>query len=557
MKKLIGLLLCLAMLLGCAAADEAAEAVMSKPLVVLFTSDVHCGINQNWGYAGLYAVKQYYSQDNYVMLVDDGDSLQGEPVGTITRGNTIIDIMNAMEYDIAVPGNHDFDYSVKEFLALAEKANFTYVSCNFNKEGEPVFKPYVIREFDGVKIGFVGVCTPDTLRTSTPSYFMDENGRYVYTFMQDETGEKLYASVQKAVDDARAEGARYVVVLAHLGNGSECAPWRFSDVISHTSGINVLLDGHGHDYEKVVMKNKDGEDVIRQACGTKLDNIGVLTINPDGSMDTVLLGWDKNAPAAPQLMGLKNPGLDAVEAATAELNESLNDVVAKTSVNLVSYDPENTTKEGKPIRLIRSRETNLGDLCADAYRDQAGGADIAFINGGGIRAEIPAGDVTLGAILAVHPFGNYMTVIEVTGQQVLDALEWSVYSLPGEFGGFDQVSGITFEVNVAIESPVIKDENGMFAGVDASKERRVRNVLVGGTPLDPEKTYTLASIDYQLQRFGDGYTMYAGAKVLQQSVKLDNQLLIDYIQGTLNGVVGEEYSNPYGQGRIVIIGAEE
>lgn len=368
-------------------------------------------------------------------------------MGTITRGNTIIDIMNAMEYDIAVPGNHDFDYSVKEFLALAEKANFTYVSCNFNKEGEPVFKPYVIREFDGVEIGFVGVCTPDTLRTSTPSYFMDENGRYVYTFMQDKTGEKLYAAVQKAVDDARAEGARYVVVLAHLGNEAECAPWRFNDVISHTSGINVLLDGHGHDYEKVVMKNKDGEDVIRQACGTKLDNIGVLTINPDGSMDTVLLGWDKNAPAAPQLMGLKNPGLDA--------------------------------------------------------------------------------------------------------------LEWSVHSLPREFGGFDQVSGITFEVNVAIESPVIKDENGMFTGVDASKERRVRNVLVGGTPLDPEKTYTLASIDYQLQRFGDGYTMYEGAKVLQQSVKLDNQLLIDYIQGTLNGVVGEEYSNPYGQGRIVIIGAEE
>ena len=557
MKKLIGLLLCLAVLLGCAVADESAGAVLSKPLVVLFTSDVHCGINQNWGYAGLYAIKQYYAQGNHVLLVDNGDVLQGEPVGTLTRGSTIIDIMNTMGYDIAVPGNHDFDYTVEEFLALAEKANFPYISCNFSKEGELVFDPYVIREFDGVKIGFVGVCTPDTLRTSTPSYFMDEEDRYIYSFMQDMTGEKLYEAVQKAVDDVRAEGAQYVVALAHLGNGAECAPWRYSDVISHTNGIDVLLDGHSHDYEKVVMKNKDGKDVVRQACGTKLDNIGVLTIRPDGSVDTFLLGWDPDAPAAPGLLGLKNSGADAVEAATAELNKSLNKVVAKTAVNLVINDPNNITEEGRPLRIIRRRETNLGDLCADAYRDQAGGVDIAFINGGGVRADIPAGDITLGSILAVHPFGNSMSVVEVTGQQVLDALEWSVHSLPDEFGGFNQVSGITFEVNVAIESPVMHDENGMFAGIDPSKERRVRNVLVGGAALDPAKTYTLASIDYQLQRFGDGYTMYAGARVLQQSVKLDNQLLIDFIQGTLNGVVGEEYSNLYGQGRIVFIGAEE
>ena len=557
MKKLIGLLLCLAVLLGCAVADESAGAVLSKPLVVLFTSDVHCGINQNWGYAGLYAIKQYYAQGNHVLLVDNGDVLQGEPVGTLTRGSTIIDIMNTMGYDIAVPGNHDFDYTVEEFLALAEKANFPYISCNFSKEGELVFDPYVIREFDGVKIGFVGVCTPDTLRTSTPSYFMDEEDRFIYSFMQDMTGEKLYEAVQKAVDDVRAEGAQYVVALAHLGNGAECAPWRYSDVISHTNGIDVLLDGHSHDYEKVVMKNKDGKDVVRQACGTKLDNIGVLTIRPDGSVDTFLLGWDPDAPAAPGLLGLKNSGADAVEAATAELNKSLNKVVAKTAVNLVINDPNNITEEGRPLRIIRRREPNLGDLCADAYRDQAGGVDIAFINGGGVRADIPAGDITLGSILAVHPFGNSMSVVEVTGQQVLDALEWSVHSLPDEFGGFNQVSGITFEVNVAIESPVMHDENGMFAGIDPSKERRVRNVLVGGAALDPAKTYTLASIDYQLQRFGDGYTMYAGARVLQQSVKLDNQLLIDFIQGTLNGVVGEEYSNLYGQGRIVFIGAEE
>ena len=557
MKKLIGLLLCLALLLGCAGAEEAAAATLSKPLVVLFTSDVHCGIDSNWGYAGLVVAKEYFAKDNYVLLVDDGDALQGEPVGTMTRGEAIIDIMNEVGYDIAIPGNHDFDYGVQEFLKLAERAKYEYISCNFNKEGELVFKPYTIREFDGVKIGFVGVTTPDTLRSSTPTYFMNEAGDFVYGFFQDKTGEGLYEAVQKAVDGVRAEGAQYVILIAHLGNEDECAPWRYNDVISNTNGINVLLDGHSHDYDKVVMKNKDGENVIRQACGTKLDTIGALTIQPDGSMDTALLSWDRKTPAAPELFGLQNAGSEAVAKATEELNANLTKVVAKSAVDLVIYDPTAVTEDGKPIRIVRNAETNLGDLCADAYRDQAGGADIAWINGGGIRTELKAGDLTLGAILKVHPFGNSLTVIEVSGQQVLDALEWSVHSMPGEFGGFNQVSGITFELDCTIESPVIVDENGMFASVDASKERRVRNVLVGGEALDPAKTYTLASVDYQLLNKGDGYTMFDGCKVVQESVKLDNQVLIDYIQTTLGGVVGEGYDNPYGQGRIVSVGGDK
>ncbi|MBR0267922.1 MAG: bifunctional metallophosphatase/5'-nucleotidase [Clostridia bacterium] len=557
MKKLIGLLLCLALLLGCAGAEEAAAATLSKPLVVLFTSDVHCGIDSNWGYAGLVVAKEYFAKDNYVLLVDDGDALQGEPVGTMTHGEAIIDIMNEVGYDIAIPGNHDFDYSVQEFLKLAERAKYEYISCNFNKEGELVFKPYTIREFDGVKIGFVGVTTPDTLRSSTPTYFMNEAGEFVYGFFQDKTGEKLYEAVQKAVDGVRAEGAQYVILIAHLGNEDECIPWRYNDVISNTNGINVVFDGHSHDYDKVVMKNKDGENVIRQACGTKLDTIGALTIQPDGSMDTALLSWDRKTPAAPELFGLQNAGSEAVAKATEELNENLTKVVAKSSVDLVIYDPTAVTEDGKPIRIVRNAETNLGDLCADAYRDQAGGADIAWINGGGIRTELKAGDLTLGAILKVHPFGNSLTVIEVSGQQVLDALEWSVHSMPGEFGGFNQVSGITFELDCTIESPVIVDENGMFASVDASKERRVRNVLVGGEALDPAKTYTLASVDYQLLNKGDGYTMFDGCKVVQESVKLDNQVLIDFIQTTLGGVVGEGYDNPYGQGRIVSVGGDK
>ena len=558
MKKLLGLLLAFCLLLGCCAAfaEEAAAPALEKDLVILFTSDIHCGIDQGWGFAGLYAVKESLSADNHVLLVDDGDAIQGEPIGTMTTGEGIIDIMNAVGYDIAIPGNHEFDYGMDRFLERTQKANFPYLSCNFNKEGELIFKPYIIKEFDGVKIAFVGVTTPMTLRSSTPRYFMNDQGEFIYGFLQDETGEALYTAVQKSVDDARAEGANYVVVMAHLGNEAECSPGMYSDVIANTTGIDAWLDGHSHDTEQAVVKNKEGADVVRSACGTKLANIGALTIAKDGTISSQLFGWDSSI-AAPKLLSLNNVGSEAVSAASDVLNAKLQEVVAKTAVDLYINDPEAKTDEGKPIRIIRRAETNLGDLCADAYRDQGGNTDIAFVNGGGIRVQLNAGDLTLNNILSVHPFGNSLTVIEVTGQQVLDALEWSVHSLPGEFGGFNQVSGITFEYDCTIESPVTSDENGMFTGVDETKERRVRNVMVGGEPLDPAKTYTLASHDYQLLDHGDGYTMFDGCKVLQESVKLDNQVLIDYITQTLGGVVSEGYDQPYGQGRIVSVGAEE
>lgn len=555
MKKILGLALALALLLCCTAFAEEAAPALQKNLVVLYTSDVHCGIDQGWGYAGLYAVKESLAADNYVLLVDDGDAIQGEPIGTMTTGEAIIDIMNTVGYDIAIPGNHEYDYGMDRFLELAQKANFPYISCNFNKEGELVFAPYAIKEFDGVKIGFVGVTTPMTLRSSTPRYFMNDEGEFIYGFLQDDNGDAVYSAVQKAVDDARAEGAQYVIVLAHMGNEAECSPWMYSDVIANTTGIDAWLDGHSHDTDQVVMQNKDGQDVVRSACGTKLAHIGALTITTDGQISSELYSWDAKI-AAPKLLGLNNAASEAVSAASDVLNEKLKQVVASTTVDLIINDPVAKTEDGKSIRIIRNAETNLGDLCADAYLDQSGVADIAFVNGGGIRVAINKGDITLNDILKVHPFGNSLTVIEATGQQVLDALEWSVHSLPGEFGGFDHVAGITFEVDATIPTPCVQDESKVFDHVDDSMERRVRNVLVAGEPIDPAKTYKVASHDYQLLNNGDGYTMFNGCTVLQESVKLDNQVLIDYITNTLGGVVGEGYEQPYGQGRIVSVNAE-
>ena len=551
MKRILGLVLAMVMLLsltGMAFAEG--EAALQQDVVVLFTSDAHCGIDQGFGYAGLAAIRQSLEEaGNHVVLVDNGDSIQGEPIGTMTTGEALIELMNTVGYDIAIPGNHEFDYGMDRFLELTEKANFPYISANFNKEGELVFAPYVIKEFDGVKIAFVGVTTPKTITSSTPKYFQDEEGNFIYGFMQDETGEKLYAAVQTAVDAARGEGAAYVVALGHLGNEEACAPWTYADVIANTTGIDALLDGHSHDTDQVQMENKDGQTVLRSGCGTKLAGVGCLRIGKDGKLSTELFLWN-NKTAAPALLGIRNDVYTAVKTAQDALTEKLSEVVAQTAVELTINDPTAKKDDGSPIRIVRSQETNLGDLCADAYRNLSG-AQIAFVNGGGIRVSIKQGDITLNDILKVHPFGNAMCVIEASGQQILDALEWGARAVPSESGGFLQVSGLTYEIHTYVESSAKADENTMFAGVEG--EYRVKNVMVGGEPLELDKTYTLASHNYMLKNGGDGYSMFGGCKLLQDEVMLDNQVLINYITGSLGGVVGEEYAQPYGEGRIVIV----
>ena len=550
-KRLLALLLTFVLIVGCCSFVAFAEGEETRPdIVILFTSDVHCGIDQGFGYAGLEQIRDgLVAQGNVVILVDDGDNIQGEPIGTMTKGEALVELMNEAGYEIAIPGNHEFDYGMEQFLSLTEKAKFQYISCNFNKDGELVFEPYVIKELGGAKVAFVGVTTPKTLTSSTPKYFQNEKGEFVYGFFQDETGEGVYKAVQKAVDDARADGAEYVIVLGHMGNEEESRPWTYADVIENTTGIDAFLDGHSHDTEQVTMKNKDGEDVIRSACGTKLACVGYCRIAGDGKITAGVYKWN-NDTSAPELLGITNDMSKAVDKASNALNEKLKEVVATTQVKLTINDPEAVDENGKPIRMVRRAETNLGDLCADAYRAQSG-ADIAFVNGGGVRVNIEAGDITLNDILKVHPFGNAMCVIEVSGQQILDALEWGARAVPGENGGFLQVSGLTYEIHTYIDTPCKQDENTLFAGIEG--ERRVQNVLVNGKPIDPKATYTLASHNYMLLNQGDGYTMFAGCKLLQDCVKLDNQVLIDYIVDTLGGTVGEQYDNPYGEGRIVIV----
>lgn len=529
--RILALMLVLIMVLaGCGTGNSTPAA---KDIVILYTNDAHCGIEDGMGYQGLSAAKRaLLAAGNKVLLVDNGDAVQGDTIGTLSKGEYIIDIMNKLGYDVATPGNHEFDYGMDQFNKLVEKADFDYISCNFvDKDGNPVLKPYVIKEADGVKIAFVGISTPKTITTSTPTYFQDGNGNYIYGFMQDDTGEKLYTAVQSAVDAARKEGAKYVIAMAHLGIEADCQPWTSSDVIVNTSGIDVVLDGHSHStIAGDIVKNKEGKDVILTSTGTKLANIGCLTITADGKLSTALINDDGVG--------------ETISEIKKGYEEMVNTVVASTKVELTVNDPVSGE------RMVRRQETNLGDLCADAYRAMSG-ADIAVVNGGGIRVSIPAGDITYGQIIAVHPFGNEMCVVEATGQQILDALEMGARNAPGECGGFLQVSGMSYEIDLNVEPTVEVNADGMFTGV--SGEYRVKNVKVGDEPLDLAKTYTLASHNYMLKSAGDGMAMFQGCTLLQDSVMIDNQVLINYIVDVLGGVVGEDYADPYGQGRITVI----
>lgn len=525
-----------------ALAAEGTEAQDGNDIVILHTNDVHCGIEDGLTYAGVSAyaraMEEQYGAEN-VTLVDAGDAVQGGPIGTLTRGEYLVDIMNQVGYDIFTPGNHEYDYQMPRMLELMDQLDATVVSSNFLdlSTGESVFAPYTILSYGDVDVAYVGITTPESFTKSTPAYFQDEDGNYLYSFCEDESGQALYDNVQASVDAARTEGADYVVAVAHLGVDVSSAPWRSTDVIANTHGIDVMIDGHSHtaiDGQEVL--NEDGETVLLNQTGTKLAALGQVVIDPDtGEISAGLITEYQERDQDTQAF---------VDSINQEFSTVLSQVVASTDVALTTMDP--STGE----RIIRSQETNLGDLCADAYREVLD-ADVGLINGGGIRADIAAGEITYGDIISVHPYNNQATSVRVTGQQLLDALELGARYTPYENGGFLHASGLTYTIDTTIPSSVVTDVQDNFVRVDGAY--RVKDVMVGGEPLDLERTYVVASHDYMLLSGGDGMTMFDGAEVVKDRVMPDSEVLIQYIRDYLGGVVGQEYADLYGQGRITIL----
>ena len=548
--KVLTLSLLLALLIGlmggCGSDDG------QQDIVVLYTGDVYCAVDENIGYAGLAAYKKQVQEETpYVALVDCGDALQGDAIGTISQGEYLVDIMNKVGYDFAVLGNHEFDYGMERLAELMEMSDAAYLGCNVDYTGSgenalSALQQYEIVDYGDTKVAFIGISAPESISQSTPAYFMDENGDIVYSFCSD-SGEALYSRVQETVDSCREEGADYVIALTHLGDDESSAPFRSTDLIAGTSGIDAVLDSDSHSaIDSDMVENEEGREIPLSSSGTGLENIGQLTITPEGDITTRLISDFEE----------KDSDMESFIAdIQSEYEEELQQVIAGSDVEL-------TTESEDGVRLIRNRETNLGDFCADAYR-QIAGADIAFVNGGGIRADLPEGDITYEDILAVHPYGNHLCVVEATGQEILDALEMGSRSTmvetgdgekaAGESGGFLQVSGLRYTIDTSVDSTVKVDKDGMF--VSCGQQRRVKNVEVlqddgSYEPIDADETYTLASHDYMLRQSGDGFTMFADNEMVVEEGMVDYQILITYISDYLGGSIGEQYSSP--DGRITV-----
>lgn len=510
-----------------------------KEIIILHTNDIHCGITDNLGIDKVSQYKKDLKKQGYpVALVDAGDAIQGAPIGKLSTGESIVKIMNAVGYDFVIPGNHEFDYGMERFLQLASRQKCGYYSCNFVdvKTRKPILKPYKIIVLGGKKIGFVGVTTPETLVTSTPKYFQDKDGKFIYGFCEDQTGEKVYAAVQRAVNNVRKEGADYVFLVGHLGTDGSIPYWSSGAIAANTYNIDGIIDGHSHEQyippHKII--NKAGKEVLVAQTGTKLQSLGKMTIKEDGTITSELVKGLKTAdPKITKLVAKENKKFESI----------LKQPVGEALVDLTGDDP----KTGE--RRVRNGETNLGDFVADAYRFVLD-TDISIVNGGSIRNTIKKGVFTYNDLLKAFPFGNMCTVIEATGQQIVDALEVGVSAYPNEHGAFMQVSGISFTIDPSIPSGLVIDAKGNF--VEVKGERRVKDVKIHGKPIDLNGKYTIGGSTYVLKDGGNGLVMFKQSKLLKDGIMTDVDAIMEYVQNHLNAKIKEGYENPYGAGRITI-----
>lgn len=536
------------------AAFAQTETQVAGDVVILYTNDVHCNID-NYPLLAAYRA-ELIAQGKTVITVDAGDAISGEIIGTLTEGEAIVDIMNSVGYDYAIPGNHEFDYGVDQFLDLAEnKAEYEYLSSNFYALyiNEPVLAPYAVVEANGRKIGFVGISTPETVSKTNPEYFKDENGNFIYGFPVypgEMTNEDLYDNVQNSVNAAKAEGATTVFAISHLGIIETTDGWKVTDVLENTSGITAFIDAHSHEtIVNDIHKNELGVSTSVTQTGEKLGNIGQITLSGHLAMFELI---DIDDIDVETMSSNAQDAYDTVKEKVDDYNEQTAyffDPVGTSEAHLVTRDEFNW--------LVRRKETNAGDFVCDAYRAVTG-ADVAICNGGGIRSDILIGDVSRKDLMDMNPWSNPMCVVEMTGEQLVLVLEHGARKCPEPMGSFFQVSGITYEIHTYVESPIVADALDNFISIDPDAERRVRNVRINGEPIDLNKTYTVASSQYVLLDGGDGLTMLDGAKVIEKdNILCDAEMLVKYFTETLDGTItAEKYGNPDGDGRIKVYDSE-
>ena len=529
-NRIIALIVCVSLIVGLLPISTYATK-NTEDIIILYENDVHCAVDS---YTKLAAMKKEL-QESYahVGVVSCGDYIQGGSLGVISKGEYIVNLMNLVGYDAVTLGNHEFDYRMERLEELIGMMDTKPVCSNFEKIGEDqsYFEPYTIVSYGDVEIAYIGITTPSTIKSSSPAQFKDENGSFIYTFHTTD----LYETVQKNIDAAKADGADYIIAISHIGYAEDENYEDLSDIedlIKNTEGFDVVLDAHSHSViEGMEIADKGGNEVLLSSTGTKFEHIGKLTIS-DGTFATELIKTADYKATDPEV----DAYILQMYAEYANLGERK---VAVSMVNLIVNDADGN-------RLVRRAETNLGNLCADAFRYMMD-ADIGYMNGGGIRANIPEGDVTFNHLLNVLPFNNTVVLAEVSGQTIKDMLEMTLKDWPKEAGSFPHLSGITFSVNTAIPSSVVVDENEIFVGV--SGEYRVYDLKIYNKetekyePIDLNGKYTIAAANYYLLEYGSGMKMLESAKIIQNDGVLDVEVLENYINEMLDGTIGKEYAD--------------
>ena len=602
MKKLIALVLSLAMVFSLVACGGAP----TEDVAILYTNDVHTYIDNPISYDVIAAVKEELkAQYKNVLLVDAGDHSQGTVYGSMDFGETIIELMNAAGYDVATLGNHEFDYSMSGTMDIIEWAEYPYVSANFYKlengqRTENVLDSYKMFEIGGHKIAFVGATTPESFTKSTPAYFQNEDGEYIYGISGGDNGEDLQADVQKAIDEAKKAGATKVIVLGHLGDDPASMPWTSEETIAKINGLDAFIDGHSHStVEGKKVADKDGKEVLLTQTGEYFDRMGLMVITAEGEIKTDFIEYEEILEKVKDENGnvkLNDKGEEIEEVVgyklvselyagaqwpvfedvkelkdgwIKEINDELGAIIGKTALVFDNYDADGN-------RLVRKQETNTGDFAADAlyylFDDMDLDVDVAIMNGGGVRNKALTGDFSFLTAKEIHTFGNVACLQIISGQQLLDALEWGAQSVGvGESGGFLHVAGVTYTVDSSIPSTVQKDDKGVWIG-GPTGEYRVKDVKVYNKDtnayedLDLAAQYSMAGSNYTLRDLGDGFAMFDGAINVVDYVMVDYMVLANYIMGFENGEIGAtnspllaaypnmlvDYGTVNGSGRIVI-----
>ena len=561
-KKVLSLLLAVVMTFSLAVTANAAEETaqdLDGDIVILHTNDVHGAIS---GYAKVAALKDAYeARGAYVLLMDAGDFIQGDPTVSTSEGATAVELMNLAGYDVASMGNHEFDYGYQNLKDLEADADFTIVDANVLYNGQVAFEDNVVFTApDGTKIGVFGLDTPETATKAHPAKIQG------VTFL---AGDKMFDCAQDQVDALEAEGCEYIICLGHLGIDAESTGNRSIDLLEKVEGIDVFIDGHSH----TVMENKQvydaaGKAVTLTQTGSYLANVGKMTIAEDGAITTELISTADVS--------------DAAVAATAEawindVDAMLGEQIATTDIKFYINDPAT----GK--RRIRMGETNLGDFVADGiytYFNEIEqlDCDIAMMNGGGIRTDVDAGKWTFKTCKQVSPFGNVACLMSVTGKQIQDALEFGARFVGPEGkenGGFLHVAGATYEIHTDIPNTVPTDDKNVWMG-SATGTPRVQNVRIYNKktgayePLDLNRTYALAGMNYTLRNLGDGFAMFDGAELIKDYVSEDYLVMSTYamifdavndvpVLSSANSPLASypgyllNYENPYGAGRIQVV----